>query len=96
MHFFGDVNLSVIKNRFLNAFNLIIFYLTTKGVIILIFHCILLFQFDFDPFKLCELATMNLVIVVFLQTIWKCTVLNGDVTRWRPIISRDCSLQREK
>ena len=26
---------------------------------------------------------------------WKCTVLNGDLTNWRLIMSRDCILQND-
>ena len=49
-HFFGDVNVSVNGNRDIlkSTSKLNTLYLRTKGVIILIFYCILLFSICFS------------------------------------------------
>ena len=41
--------------------------------------------------KFCKNAPINFVIIIFAK-IWECTVLNGKVTKWRKILSRDGTL----
>ena len=55
-------------------FTLNAIYLKTKCVII--FDSLLSFADFLSPFKLCEIAPMNFVTVIFTK-IWKYTVLSG-------------------
>ena len=46
------------------------------------------FLFAIHPCIFCKIAPINFVMVIFAKQICKCTVLNGDATKWRIIMSR--------
>ena len=58
---------------------------------ILMYHSVYCyFLFVFHTCKFCEFTPISFVVII-LTKIWKFPVLNGDITKWRIIMSHDCS-----
>ena len=75
MSFFGDVNVSINKNLDILKFTF------TLNMLYLRFKSVIISIF----------YCILLFSICFLQKIWICTVLNGDVAKGLIIMSRDCT-----